>query len=120
MTVEGYFVSIQHPMAMVIRKKDMKLVSVSTKKLHVYKSTYCEPLVDKATQITANHFKHAEVQTEVNVHKDEQSVFKTLPKAAQPNKSMRAHNIPTPLSTTPSVLRPPTHLPWRLCYVSVT
>ena len=69
-TVEGYFVGIQHPMAMVIRKKDVKLVSVSTKKLHVYGSMYCGPLVEKAAPITANDFKHAEVQTEVNVHKD--------------------------------------------------
>ena len=59
MTVEGYFVGIQHPMAMVIRKKDMKLVSVSTKKLHVYESMYYGPLVDKTAPITANDFKHA-------------------------------------------------------------
>ena len=48
-TVEGYFVGIQHPMAMVIRKKDMKLVSVSTKKLHVYESMCCGPLVEKGS-----------------------------------------------------------------------
>jgi len=109
-TVEGYFAGIQHPMAMVICKKDMKLVSASTKKLHVYEYMYCGPLVDKAAPITVNDFKHAEVQTEVNVHKGEQPVSKTLPKAAQSIKSMRAHNIPTPLSTTPSVLRSPTSL----------
>jgi hypothetical protein len=43
-TLEGFFVGVQHPMALVIRKSDMKLISVSKKKLVVYESMYTAPL----------------------------------------------------------------------------
>ncbi len=43
-TLEGFYVGIQHPMALVIRKSDMKLISVSKKKLVVHESCYVAPL----------------------------------------------------------------------------
>ena len=39
LTEEGYFVGIQHPMALVVRKRDTKLISAPTKKIKV--SAYC-------------------------------------------------------------------------------
>jgi hypothetical protein len=35
-TIDGYYVGVQHPMALVLRKSDMKLISVSKKKVIVY------------------------------------------------------------------------------------
>jgi hypothetical protein len=37
-TIDGYYVGVQHPMASVLRKSDMKLISVSKKKVIVYES----------------------------------------------------------------------------------
>jgi hypothetical protein len=51
-TVEGFFVGIQWPAALVMRKRDMKVLSVSTKKIKVYESAYLNELdsmVDKGT-----------------------------------------------------------------------
>jgi hypothetical protein len=44
LTCEGYYVGVQHPMALVLRKHDMKLISCSTKKIAVYESPYTAPL----------------------------------------------------------------------------
>jgi len=109
-TVEGYFAGVQHPMALVIRKSDMKLVSVSTKKLHVYESMYCGPLVEKAPPITDADFIHAEVKAAEDIQQDE-SLAGVKPKAAHSIKSMRAHLIPTRVSSqVPDNIRPPTTL----------
>ena len=55
---EGYFVGIQNPMALVIRKRDiMKLISVSTENIKVYESAYIAPLESKP----AAEFEHAEI-----------------------------------------------------------
>ena len=43
-TIDGYYVGVQHPMVLVIRKSDMKLISVSKKKVKVYESMYIVPL----------------------------------------------------------------------------
>ena len=40
MTEHGYFAGVQWPMMLVLRKSDMKLISVSSKKCKVYESTY--------------------------------------------------------------------------------
>ena len=44
LTCEGYYVGTQHPMALVLRKHDLKLISCSTKKISVYESPYIAPL----------------------------------------------------------------------------
>ena len=44
MTEEGFFVGVQHPMVLILRKKDMKLISCSKKKFIVYESAYIVPL----------------------------------------------------------------------------
>ena len=40
LTEEGWFVGVQWPMALVMRKSDMKVISVSRKKLAVYEGAY--------------------------------------------------------------------------------
>ena len=62
LTEEGYFAGIQHPMAMVIRKRDMKLISVSTKKIKVYESAYVAPLESKPVA----DFEHGEIVRDRN------------------------------------------------------
>ena len=42
LTEDGWFVGVQWPMALVLRKRDMKVVSVSRKKLHVYEASYIQ------------------------------------------------------------------------------
>ena len=44
LTEEGFFVGVQHPMVMILRKRDMKLLSVSKKKFIAYESVYISPL----------------------------------------------------------------------------
>jgi hypothetical protein len=51
LTVDGYFVGVQYPMALVLRKADMKLVSVSTKKIKVYEAAYCARLDRELTDV---------------------------------------------------------------------
>ena len=47
LTEDGWFVGVQWPMALVLRKRDMKVVSVSRKKLHVYEASYIQGTVDE-------------------------------------------------------------------------
>ena len=49
MSEEGYFYGIQWPAAMVKRKSDGKILSVSRKKIRVYEKQYTCPLDQKAT-----------------------------------------------------------------------
>jgi hypothetical protein len=44
-TIDGYYVGVRHPMAFVLRKSDMKLVSVSKKKVVVYESYVCRTFI---------------------------------------------------------------------------
>ncbi len=50
-TLEGFYVGIQHPMVLVLRKEDMKLISVSKKKVKVYESMYTAPLEYSSEQL---------------------------------------------------------------------
>ena len=122
-TEEGYFVGVQHPMALVIRKSDMKLVSVSTKKIIVYESAYCSPLAKELSFEEIQAYEHAEVRSaeddrvksveEMNGVKgksDTQYIDHAQPKAVHSVKSMRAHNIPSVLGDLPNQIRPPTTL----------
>ena len=112
-TEEGFFVGVQHPMALVIRKSDMKLVSVSTKKIIVYESAYCSPLAKELSFEEIQAYEHAEVKSaEVGNGKsvDNECGTGLNPKAAHSIKSMRAHNIPSVLGELSDKLRPPTTL----------
>ena len=50
LTEDGWFVGVQWPMALVLRKRDMKVVSVSRKKLHVYEASYIQGNVNDILQ----------------------------------------------------------------------
>jgi hypothetical protein len=57
-TIEGFFVGVQHPMILILRKSDMKLLSCSRKKCVVYESAYICPLAhspDDLRRATATH-----------------------------------------------------------------
>jgi hypothetical protein len=73
-TEEGYFVGMQWPAALVRRKSDMKVLSVSTKKLKVYESAYIVEL-DKHVEASAieDEFKHQVVDNLVDVLEESSS-----------------------------------------------
>ena len=111
LTEDGYFVGVQHPMALVLRKSDMKLISVSTKKLKVYESAYCAPLEKELTLVQDRN------EAEENGHDEKQPA--TIPEVQVDGevggkvhsiKSMRDHTIPVPNTTAPNSFRPPTQL----------
>ena len=103
-TLEGFFVGIQHPMALVIRKSDMKLISVSKKKLVVYESMYTVPL-------TYSSAKLREKIDEIGVptHTDEEAENAGR-KHVQSIKSVSSQNLPIPNTRAHLSMRPPTTL----------
>jgi hypothetical protein len=117
MTEEGYYVVVQHPMVLIIRKRDMKLISCSKKKIVVYESACIGPLSYSPTTLDA---KIKECQHTVG----EESMFQNLAKATdkfeaaetthpshvQSIKSMSLHTVPVPNTSAPKMMRPPTTL----------
>jgi hypothetical protein len=96
-TLEGFFVGVQHPMALVIRKSDMTLISVSKKKLVVHESCYVAPL-----SFSSDRLRIAIEQGE-SLPGNKQDKEGHKPEKVQSIKSMRARK-PT------LKLRPPTQL----------
>jgi hypothetical protein len=102
-TLEGFFVGVQHPMALIIRKSDMKLISISKKKVKVYEGLYTVPL----------HYSSATLRAQIDgvdgqpprAHQDGE-----LPSHIQSVKSVSAHTIPVPNTTAHTQMRPPTLL----------
>ena len=76
LTEEGYFVGVQWPMALVMRKTDGKVVSVSRKKVHVYESAYI------------NGDPYAVLQSELQEVGDDLTL-----QAVKSVKSLRAHSM---------------------------
>jgi hypothetical protein len=103
-TLEGFFVGVQHPKALVIRKSDMKLISVSKKKLVVYESMYTVPLSYSSAKLRE---KIDEIG--VATHTDEEAKNVRLGHV-QSIKSVSAQNIPVPNTTAHRRMRPPTTL----------
>jgi hypothetical protein len=103
-TLEGFFVGVQHPMALVIRKSDMKLISVSKKKLVVYESMYTVPLSYSSAKLRE---KIDEIG--VATHTDDEAENVRL-SHVQSIKSVSAQNIPVPNTTAHESMRPPTTL----------
>ena len=60
MTEKGFFAGVQWPMALVLRKRDKKLISVSPKKMKVYEAAYTKPLDEDITDKDTTHFAAAE------------------------------------------------------------
>ena len=95
-------------MAMVLRKSDMKLLSVSTKKFKVYEAAYCAPLdqelsgVDDRNDEVNDLEPGGQVLNEVDYDGDTKMVGRV-----HSIKSMRNHTIPVPNTTASSNFRPP-------------
>jgi hypothetical protein len=91
-------------MALVLRKSDMKLISVSKKKVIVYESMYVAPLSYSSERLGADIMARS-LQRDV-----EPEGGKQWPKHVQSTKSVSAHNIPTPNTNAYIGMRPPTRL----------
>ena len=95
LTEEGFFVGVQHPMVLILRKRDMKLLSVSKKKFLAYESVYISPLSYSSEKLkTCIEERHEEID-----HGGEDN-----PKARS------VHSIPPPNTTGIQRFRPPTDL----------
>ena len=114
-TLEGFYVGIQHPMVLVLRKEDMKLISVSKKKVKVYESMYIAPLVYSSEQLRkvidestaeqdGNDKKKSKGPTPAN------PVIDFKPTHVQSIKSVSSHQTPVPNTTGHEKMRAPTQL----------
>ena len=110
MTEEGFFVGVQHPMVLIIRKSDMKLISCSEKKFIVYESSYTAPLSYSPTQlgstIEASVVDSEQLPAQNNCVLEGSASLQHV----QSIKSMSSHTIPVPNTTAPASLRQPTAL----------
>jgi hypothetical protein len=118
-TAEGYFVGVQHPMVLILRKEDMKLISCSRKKVMVYESSYTCPLALTSSQLAVETAKDEdEILADRSADEDmttERETVKTkgglqLPPHVQSIKSVSAHTIPLPNTIGVQNLRAPTRL----------
>ena len=117
-TEEGFYVGVQHPMVLVLRKHDFKLISCSRKKIIVYESIYTLPLSISSSQFE----KHIRQESDQGESKESQSneledkdgnettMEKERPYHVQSIKSVSSHSIPPPNTTGPLSLRAPTAL----------
>ena len=103
LTEEGFFVGVQHPMVLILRKRDMKLLSVSKKKFLAYESVYISPLSYSSEKLkTCIEERHEEIDHGGEDNPKARSVLST--------KSMTSHSIPPPNTTGIQRFRPPTDL----------
>jgi hypothetical protein len=100
--MDGYYVGVQHPMVLVIRKSDMKLVSVSKKKIVVYESMYIAPL-----SLSSEKLNEVIVERETRTTG---KVDENKPTHVQSIKSVSAHQIPVPNTTAHLLMPKPTQL----------
>jgi hypothetical protein len=116
MTVEGYFVGVQHPMVMIIRKSDMKLISCSKKKIVVYEEAYIKPLSYSPSELGAAVIEGASNVDEPSLTNEPVSSDKENvsggpnPSHVRSIKSVSSHTIPTPNTTASTLFRTPTTL----------
>jgi hypothetical protein len=104
-TVEGYYVGVQHPMVLVIRKSDMKLVSVSKKKVVVYESMYVAPLSYSSAKLNAVIGERDSLPAMTAEERDA-----VKPTHVQSIKSVSAHQVSIPNTTAHTSMRKPTQL----------
>jgi len=96
-TEEGYFIGVQHPMCLVIRKSDMKLI-------------YTAPLSLPASELGPAILK--EPVNEIHEAEDDGSakLDRVNPTHVQSIKSVSAHTVPPPNTSGPSLFRKPSTL----------
>ena len=101
-------------MALVIRESDMKLISVSKKKLVVYESCYTAPLSfssDRLRLAIEQGLVEPTPKDQPNLAgQEEQKTVSDKPRQVQSIKSMRDHITPRPNTTASSAMRSPTEL----------
>ena len=82
----GIFVGVQHPMVLILRKRDMKLLSVSKKKFIAYESLYTSPLTYSSAKLkTCLEERFEEIDKSEIESSSAQHVLST--------KSMASHTI---------------------------
>jgi hypothetical protein len=108
MTEEGYFVGVQHPMVLIIRSRDMKLISCSKKKFVVYESSYVAPLSYSPSELGRTVIVDA--SSSVDSDRVNAVTRSANPSHVQSIKSVSSHTIPIPNTTGPNLFRPPTQL----------
>jgi hypothetical protein len=103
LTEEGFFVGVQHPMVLILRKRDMKLLSVSKKKFIAYESLYTSPLSyssEKLLTCLEERFEGI----------DQRELDSSHAKNVLSTKSLDAHTIPPPNTSGSTRFRSPTVL----------
>ncbi len=96
---------MQHPIVLVIRKSDMKLVSVSKKKVVVYESMYIAPLSYSSAKLND---AICERESSPALTAEERNDAK--PTHVQQIKSISTHQVPIPNTNAYLSMRPPTQL----------
>ena len=116
-TLEGFYVGVQHPMVLILRKPDMKLISCSTKKFVCHESVYTLPLSCPSSTLKSYILRQkyeggdkdqtADDEKEENVHQEEASSSKGSvgPTHIQSVKSVSSHSVPVPSTSGPSYFR---------------
>ena len=114
MSEPGWFAGIQWPMAIVLRKSDKKLISVSFKKIKVYESIYAtkldEPIVES---MTMKNFEHQEVNDGLQAGASDDETAAT-PEHVQSITSVSAHTKRVPGITHSSNEKPARHRTCRM------
>jgi hypothetical protein len=111
MTEEGFFVGVQHPMVLILRKSDMKLLSCSKKKFVVYESSYVLPLKYSPSQLGPEILKSSHLQDVTSIPAAQaNNIVESVLQHVQSIKSVSSHTIPVPNTTAPGSMRPPTTL----------
>ncbi len=111
-TLEGYYVGVQHPMVLVLRKDDMKLISVSKKKVKVYESMYTAPL-EYSSEKLGKAIEESTLEKDGNGNEDpvpENRARDFKSTHVQSIKSVSSHNTPVPSTTGHQKMRAPTQL----------
>jgi hypothetical protein len=103
LTEEGFFVGVQHPMVMILRKRDMKLLSVSKKKFIAYESVYISPLSYSSAKLKTCLEERFEDLDQSEIDDDKAKHVLSI-------KSVSSHTIPPPNTTAAKNFRPPTAL----------
>ncbi len=113
-TEEGYFVGVQHPMVLILRKEDLKLISCSRKNFLVYEEVYTLPLSLTSSQLERHLNPALKDQDEASNHavQNEEGLRAAASKDklshVQSIKSVSVHNIPPPKTTATKYFRAPT------------
>ena len=109
-TIEGYYVGVQHPMVLIVRKSDMKLISCSTKKVVCHESTYTLPLNCSSSTLKRYILQTESPQNDLSQPETVEQQESAKPSHILSTKSMSSHTLPVPNTSGPFHFRAPTKL----------